>query len=156
MRKILGTILALTIFSVWTVNAQTKEDSLAIEKSCRDYVEGWANGDIDRVSTAVSDELIKRTVAMDESGLCYTINMSSSQLKFVTKRNGEQGVRVNDLEPEKEFELTVEIYDITGNCALAKASNTKYGFFDYCQLAKFNGKWKIFNVLYGWTPRENN
>jgi hypothetical protein len=156
MRKFLSIILALTVLSVMTLDAQTKKDSLAIEKACRDYVEGWATGDIDRVSRAVSDELVKRAVAMDESGFCFTVNMSSSQLKVATKSNGEEGINIKDLEPEKEFELVVEIYDITGNCATAKASNTKYGFFDYCQLAKFNGEWKIFNVLYGWTPQEND
>lgn len=155
MRKTLSTLLIFCVFSILTLNAQTKEDSLAIEKVCRDYVEGWATGDIARVSNAVSDELVKRTIAMDKSGFCFTINMSASQLKAATKRNGEEGIRVNDLEPDKEFKLDVEIYDITGNCALAKTANTKYGFFDYCQLAKFNGEWKIFNVLYGWTPQDN-
>ena len=154
MKKILSTLLIFFVFSILT-NAQTKEDILAIEKACRDYVEGWATGDIDRVSNAVSEELVKRTVAMDKNGFCFTINMSASQLKFATKRNGEEGIRVKDLEPDKEFKLDVEIYDMTGNCALAKTVNTKYGFFDYCQLAKFNGEWKIFNVLYGWTPQEN-
>jgi hypothetical protein len=52
------------------------------------------------------------------------------------------------------FKLSVFIYDISGNYALAKTVNTKYGFFDYCQLAKFNGEWKIFNVLWGWLPKE--
>jgi hypothetical protein len=34
-------------------NAQSKEDSLALEKACRNYVEGWATGDMDRVAEGV-------------------------------------------------------------------------------------------------------
>jgi hypothetical protein len=45
-----------------------------------------------------------------------------------------------DLEPDKPFKLDVSVYDVTGDYALAKTVNTKYGFFDYCQLAKFNGE----------------
>ena len=37
--------------------------------------------------------------------------------------------------------------------ALVKTVTTKYGFFDYCQLARFNGEWKIINVLWGWLPQ---
>ena len=74
-------------------NAQTKADSMATEKACRDYVEGWATGDIERVARGVSPELVK-------------------------------------------------------------AVNTKYGFFEYSQLAKFNGEWRIFNVLWGWIPQK--
>jgi hypothetical protein len=59
-----------------------------------------------------------------------------------------------DLEPDKPFKLDVSVYDVTGDYALAKTVNTKYGFFDYCQLAKFNGEWKIINVLWGWLPQK--
>jgi hypothetical protein len=48
----------------------------------------------------------------------------------------KDGVKARDLEPDKTFKLDVFIYDITGTYALAKTVNTKYGFFDYCQLAK--------------------
>lgn len=79
--------------------------------------------------------------------------MSASLLNIATKGN-KQGVRATDLEPDKEFSLDVYIYDITGDYALVKTVNTKYGFFDYCQLAKYNGEWKIFNVLWGILPSE--
>ena len=77
--------------------------------------------------------------------------MSASQLIYATKRNGKEGVRIKDFEPNQNIKVNVIIYDITGNFAMAKTFNSKYGFFDYCQLAKFNGEWKIFNVLYGMT-----
>jgi hypothetical protein len=104
------------------------------------------------VARAVSPELVKRTVGQDKEGVSFTNNMSASLLIGVTKMNRE-GVKGKDLEPDKPFSLEVRICDVTGDYAMARASNTKYGFFDYCQLARFNGEWKIINVLWGWLPK---
>jgi hypothetical protein len=153
MKKCVILILIAVLFSGLTANAQTKQDSLAIEKACRNYVEGWATGDMDRVAKGVSPELVKRTVSQDKEGVSFTINMSASLLLIATKGNKE-GVKGKDLEPDKPFKLDVCIHDITGDYALVKTVNTKYGFFDYCQLAKFNGEWRIFNVLWGWLPQK--
>ena len=153
MKKCVILILIAVLFSGLNANAQTKEDSLAIEKACRNYVEGWATGDVDRVAKGVSPELVKRTVSQDKEGVSFTNNMSASLLLVVTKMN-KDGVKGKDLEPEKIFKLDVRIYDITGDFALARTVNTKYGFFDYCQLARFNGEWRIFNVLWGWLPQK--
>jgi hypothetical protein len=153
MKKCMILILIGLLFSGLTIKAQSKEDSLAIEKACRNYVEGWATGDLDRVAKGVSPELVKRTVSQDKEGVSFTNNMSASLLLIATKGNKE-GVKGKDLEPDKPFKLNVHIFDITGDYALVKTVNTKYGFFDYCELAKFNGEWKIFNVLWGWLPKE--
>lgn len=152
MKNVAIFILALTLLGGNAARSQSKADSLAIEKACRDYVEGWASGDAERVAKAVSQELVKRTVGQDKEGVSFTNNMSASLLIGVTKMNKE-GVKGKDLEPEKPFKLEVQIFDVTGDFAMARASNTKYGFFDYCQLARFNGEWKIINVLWGWLPK---
>lgn len=153
MRTNLILTVIFLLFAGMTVNAQTSEDSLGIEKACRDYVEGWATGNANRVSDAVSPELVKRTVSKDKEGKSFTNNMSASLLIMITKTNKE-GVKAMDLEPDKPFSLDVNILDISGDFALAKTMNTKYGFFDYCQLAKFNDEWKIINVLWGMLPKE--
>jgi len=61
------TIFPLLIFVLYciTINAQSPKDSLAIEEACRNYVEGWATADINRIDRGVSPELVKRTVGKD-------------------------------------------------------------------------------------------
>lgn len=135
--------------------AQTKQDSLAIEKTCRDYVEGWAEGNTDRVAQGVSPELVKRTISQGQDGISFIANMGTGLLLSASARN-KDGNKAKDLEPGKQFKLDVFIYDITGDYALAKTVNTKYGFFDFCQLAKMNGEWKIINVLWGMIPQQSN
>lgn len=153
MKQLTIFFVSFLLISSFKLTAQTKADSLAVEKACRDYVEGWAEGNVERVAQGVSPELTKRTVSQDKDGMSFTNDMSASLLLLVTKRNKE-GVRSTDLEPEKPFKLDVYIYDITADFALAKTVNTKYGFFDYCQLAKVNGEWKVINVLWGWLPQK--
>lgn len=153
MKKIKTLLVFSLMLSVVFIKAQTKADSIAIDKACRDYVEGWAEGNIERVSKAVSPELVKRTISQDAEGLNLITDMGASLLIGATKRN-KGGVKAKDFEPGKPFKLDVSIYDISGDYALAKAVNTKYGFFDYCQLAKYNGEWKIINVLWGFLPQK--
>lgn len=141
------------IFYGLSLNAQTKQDSVAIEMACRNYVEGWAEGNVERVTQGVSPELVKRTISRDKDGVNSISNMGASLLINASKMN-KDGNKARDFEPDKNFKLDVFIYDITGDYALAKTVNTKYGFFDYCQLAKFNGEWKIINVLWGMLPQK--
>ncbi len=152
MKTFAFVLLAAIMIPPAITRAQSREDSLAVERACRDYVEGWAEGNVARVDQAVSPELVKRTISQDNEGINFTSDMGASLLKTVTKMN-LQGVRAKDFEPDKPFNLEVKICDITGGFALVKTSNTKYGFFDYCQLAKFNGEWKIINVLWGYLPQ---
>ena len=135
------------------VNAQSNVDSLEIERVARNYVEGWAEGNIDRVTSAVSEELVKRIVLKDKDGYSYLSDMGASLLLMSTKSNiGGVNQAVKDFEPGKKFKAEVIIYDITGSNSTLKISNSKYGFFDYCQLSKIGGKWKVINVLWDWLP----
>lgn len=147
-------ISAGLMFLNLTLNSQTKQDSLSIENACRNYIEGWAEGNVERVAKGVSPELVKRSVSSDKDGFSYISDMSGSLLLYVTKLN-KGGIRITDLEPGVKFKTEVIIYDITTDMALAKTVTKKFGFFDYCQLAKVNGEWKIINVLWGWLPKKN-
>jgi len=153
MKKTFLLFVSLMTFSVVVAQGQKEVENSLIEKACRDYVEGWAEGDVERVGQGVSDEIVKRTIGIDDLGMSFTQNMGASLLKRLTAMN-KGGVRTEDFEPGIPLKVDVFIYDVTGDYALAKVVNTKYGFFDYCELAKFNGEWKIINVLWAIFPEE--
>src|SRR5690606_712198 len=102
-------------------------------------------GDLEKISAAVSPELVKRTVMVDGESKSYTSGMSYSLFRTFS-RTSRNGIQMQDFLPEEEFSYEVLIYDIMGDFAVAKTIVPKYGFFDYCQLAKFDGEWKIFNI----------
>ena len=89
----------------------------------------------------------------DKVGNYFISDMGASLLVQAT-RNNKDGVRVRDNQPDKDFKLYVKILDISGNVASVKAWNTKYGFLDYCHMARFGNEWKIVNVLWDWLPQE--
>lgn len=151
--KTITLILSVLALCVFSLNAQTKKDKQEVEKACRNYVEGWATGDTSRISASVSPDLVKRSIFTNKSGENYIFSMTLDELKQAALKN-INGVQAKDLTPNKPFKLKVEICDITNNYALVKAWNEKYGFFDYCQLAKYNGEWKVFNVMWGWLPKK--
>ena len=141
-------MICLTSVYGW---AQSSADSSAIIQTARDYVEGWAEGNADRVGKAVSPELAKRKVYIEDEGNWFISDMSASLLCKAASGN-KDGVRIADREPNQPFRLFVKILDISGNVASVKAWNTKYGFLDYCHMAKIGDEWKIINVLWDYLP----
>lgn len=133
-------VLALPAFG------QTKEDTLAIKKATRDYIEGWATGNVERIQNAVSPELSKRRVAA--SGELVFVQDMSRSLLCMSALSNAKGVRMQDLTPGKELSPEIKILDIDGTNASVKTWNAKYGFFDYIHLSKAGGKWMIINVLW--------
>jgi len=146
---ILCLIISSTCSLGWT---QSAEDSLAIINTARNYVEGWAEGNTERVALAVSPELAKRKIFVDPEGKWFISDMSASLL-IQAARGNKEGVRMPDKDPDHPFSLNVEILDISGNVASVKAWNTKYGFLDYCHMAKIGDEWKIINVLWEYLPK---
>lgn len=139
-------VLLLMVMVTLQTFAQTEGDTLAIEKAVKDYVEGWATGNIQRIQDAVSAELAKRRVA--SAGTFVYVQDMSRSLLCASAMNNVGGVKMNDLTPGKELEVKVKILDIDGINASVKSVNDKYGFFDYVHLSKAGGKWMIINVLW--------
>jgi hypothetical protein len=150
--KTLITLFSL-LFLYYTGTSQNKPDSLAIKNACSNYIEGWKEGDINKISASVSPELVKRTVMVDREGNSYSSGMSFSLFKTFS-RSSKDGIQLKDFLPGEDFSYEVIIYDISGDFASAKTIVPKYNFFDFCHLAKFDGEWKIFNIIWGWIPQE--
>jgi len=149
MKKGLFIIMVAIIFVCFKAKGQTENDTLAIKQACMDYVEGYFNKDADRMAKAVHPELQKRIIFKDEKGNCFLQNMGSSMLVQATRANKN----ANLLNPEKPFQAEIIIFGIFENVASVKISNNKYPFIDFAHLGKFNGEWKIINVLWEMYPR---
>jgi len=127
------------VFLTYTFSAssQSKQDSLAIKTAAVDYVEGFFTGDSSRLAKAMSPELTKRIID-------NLMTIGLKELIGYTKMG-----KMPDKNPSEPFKAKVDIYDITSGIALAKVSTNKMPeFFDYIQVGKMNGEWKIVNVLW--------
>ncbi len=90
---------------------------------------------------ALHPELAKRIVRTDpQTGRQRFDQMSALTLIHITKAGGGKSIPAD----QRIFEF--KILDITGNNASVRT--VAKGFFDYIHLAKWNGEWKIVNVLW--------
>jgi hypothetical protein len=124
---------------------QTAADSSGIRQAALDYIEGYYEGNADRMARAVHPELAKRIVRVNEQGRYMLGQMSAMTLVEGTRAGGGKDT------PVAERRKDVTIFDIYQNAASAKIYAS--GWVDYLHLAKWNGRWVIVNVLWELHPR---
>lgn len=147
MRK-LRLLAVLAFLSAPGAHAQTAADSAAVRAAAMDYLEGWYAADAARMGRALHPDLAKRIVRIDSLGASRLDGMSKHRLLGITERGG--GART----PADLQRKDVLILDIEGDNASVKTYADT--FFDYVHLARFDGEWKIVNVLWGFLPPDDH
>ena len=145
MRK-LGAMLALIaaagIINAASAPAQTAADSSAIVATALDYIDGFYTSDAARMERALHPELAKRIVGDPAGPESRLQNMSAQQLIDTTAGGGAARI------PDDAKKEDVSILDIYNNMASVRIDAGLW--IDYLHIARWNGEWKIVNVL--WEP----
>jgi Putative lumazine-binding len=135
-----GLLLALLAIPP-AATAQTAADSSSIRSTALDYVEGWYQGNPERMGRALHPELVKRIVASDTATKRSVLeNMGASALVNGTRHGWGKET------PKDRQQKDVTILDIFGNAASVKAVMADW--IDYMHMAKVDGRWVIVNVLW--------
>ena len=146
-RVFLALVCAATIAPVALAagEADGREGEVAaIEAAVRDYIDGWYDGDAERMARGLHPDLRKRSFrelpggAQVVNDLTYTTMVAYTEQGF-GKKSKKDG-QVNQ----------VEILDVSPTTASAKSVSPE--FIDYLHLAKVDGRWRIVNVLWEPTP----
>jgi len=148
MKSVRGIWVAvvMTVSTSRGVQAQTAADSAAIRATAMDYIEGWYAGDAARMERALHPELAKRVVTTDvKSGRSQLESIGAMTLILRTRAGG--GMHTPPERQEKDF----RILDIFANAAVAKIVASDW--VDFLELAKWNGRWVIVNVLWEYKPK---
>jgi putative lumazine-binding protein len=140
-------VLMLALMPLSKLHAQSATDSAGIRQAALDYIEGYYEGNAERMARAVHPELAKRIVNVDERGRYRLGQMSAMTLVEGTRAGGGKDT------PPAERRKDVTIFDIYQNAASAKIYAS--GWVDYLHLAKWNGRWVIVNVLWELHPRRS-
>ena len=131
------------LFAVAPLQAQPAADpeAAAIRQTALDYIEGWYEGDATRMERALHPELAKRIVMTDSAtGNSRLDSMGAMTLVQRVRAGGGRKT------PQEAQMKDVTILDRFQNAAVVKVVAS--GWIDYLQVAKFNGDWKIINVLW--------
>ena len=119
-------------------------DADEIKAACLDYIEGYYTADAARMEKALHPELAKRIVTKDDKGRYRLGQMSAMTLVQATRNGGGKEI------PAAQQQKDVTVLDIYENAASAKIVASTW--IDYLHLAKWNGQWKIVNVLWELKP----
>ena len=145
--RIILVLSFFTLFAAISVRPQTTPadaDREAIKQTALDYIEGWYEGNADRMERALSADLAKRIVRTNDKGQSMLQQMSAMGLVQGVKRGGGKGT------PTDKQQKDVTILDVFGNAASVKIVASDW--IDYLHMAKFNGRWIIVNVLWELKP----
>ena len=138
-------IVLLVSISAFAQTA-TPDENAAITKTALNYIEGWYEGDAARMESALHPELAKRMIYTDpKSGRSQFNHMGAMALVQGTRRGG--GTKT----PKEQQLKEVTILDRFNNAAIVKIVASEW--IDYLSVAKFNGEWKIINVLWELKPK---
>ena len=144
MRSLLAVTVAAALIAL-PAHAQTPADSAAIRQAALDYIVGYWEGNGERMERALHPELAKRIVRTAPSGQSVIQQMSAMTLTLITRGGGGRMV------PAAQRRSDVRILDIYQNAASARIDAGQW--VDYLHLAKWNGQWKIVNVLWEMRPQ---
>ncbi len=109
-----------------------------------DYGEGWYEGDAERMKRALHPELAKRVVVTDANGHSRLGQQSAMTLVENTRRGGGKN------SPLSGEASTATVLDVYENAAVVRITGPEW--VDYLQMAKWNGRWLIVNVLWELHP----
>jgi hypothetical protein len=128
--------------------AQTDTEKEAVRQAVLDYVEGVYEVAPERIERSVHPELVKRGFYIKKGESAYTFApMTFAELVNLAKTYNKSGRVPKDAPKE------IVIFDVLDQTAAAKL--TAVWGVDYFQLAKYDGKWKIVNILWQSPPKAN-
>jgi hypothetical protein len=143
-------LIIFTAFSIEAASQSTVSDSdaTAIKAAALDYIEGWYEGNAERMERALHPDLAKRIVITNPQNSRSRLDqMSAMGLVQGTRRGGGK-----DTPKDKQIK-EVTILDKFENAASVKI--VAESWIDYMHLAKFNGRWVIVNVLWELKPSKS-
>lgn len=139
--------MLLTVFALPVAGtAQNNNEREAVKLAVLDYVEGIYEVNPSRVERSVHADLAKRGFFIKKGETAYTASaMTFQELVELSKTYNKSGKLAKTAPKE------VVVYDVSDQTATAKL--TAVWGIDYLHLAKYDGKWKIINVLWQTPPK---
>ena len=125
-----------------TTSEQAVNDLAAIRQAALDYMQGWYEGDAERMRRSLHTELAKRAILRDaQTGEPRFHHLNQQQLVTKTGQGGG-----SDEVPSNKRYYEVSVLDIYEDIACARAES--FDYVDYLHLAREEGRWVIVNVLW--------
>ncbi len=150
MKRLIFILVTFMLIGTLETYAQTitvsAADQAAIKQTALDYIEGWYEGNAERMERALHPDLAKRIMQTNPQGYSQLDHMGAMALVQKTKRGFGKNT------PKEKQIKDVLILDVFENAASVKVVMSDW--IDYMHIAKFNGSWVIVNVLWEMKPEK--
>ena len=126
--------------------AQGDAERAAVKQASMDYIEAVYNVDPSLAERSIHPELVKRGFFIKKGETVYSPHaMTYEQFVQLAKTYNVKGTVPKDAPKE------VVVFDVSDQTASVKV--TAVWGIDYMHLAKYDGKWKIINILWQSPPK---
>lgn len=134
------TALLASLLVVYAI-ANTDEDRKAVERAARDYIEGWYEGNAERMEGCLHPDLQKREIrTVPQTGRSqFGLHSASTLIEGTRIGHGRQI-------PVEERNIQITVFEIFKNIATVKATSKLST--EYLHIVRYNGEWKVLNVLW--------
>ena len=138
---VLTLVLCVSPLNASQAKAPATGDRAAVHQAALDYVDAIYNSDVTRIERSVHPQLTKRGFWRDYATAPWgpQETMTYEQLVALTKTWNAKKNRDTTIKK-------VDVYEVLDQTASAKV--TAMWGIDYLQLAKYDGRWKIINILW--------
>ena len=145
MRWVMPLVLTCVLMPA-RVHAQAAVDEAAVTQAAMDYLDGFYQGDADKIRSGVHPDVVKYGFFDGGEGAYQGTAMSFADMIEFADRAKERG----DFAPE-DAPKEVVLLDVLDQTAAAKV--IAWWGTDYLHLAKYEGQWKIIHVLWQTPPQ---
>ncbi|MGI9627848.1 MAG: nuclear transport factor 2 family protein [Longimicrobiales bacterium] len=123
-------------------------DRAGVERAALDYLEGFYEGSTEKIERGVHPEVQKFGFSRESPDQAYERSPMSFQQMLEFARNVKESGRF----PGGDAPKQVEVLDVLDQTAVAKV----YAWWgsDYLTMARYEGEWKIVQVLWQSPPEE--
>lgn len=144
-----STILAALVLAtvVHTSSAQQPPDREAVRRAALDYLEGFYEGDSAKLVRSVRPDVRKAGYYKSRDATTYTAEEMPFADVIAYANNFKKNGRTTPATAPREV-IVGEVNDQT-----ATAKVVAWWGIDYLQLAKYDGKWMIVNVMWQSPPK---
>lgn len=146
--RIAALAAGLALAAQWHIAAQAPNDRDGVRQAALDYVEGIYNVQPERIQRSVHPTLVKRGFYKKDATAPYVdMPMTYEQLVALAGNWNKGGKRDTSM---KE----VTVLDVLDQTATAKVT-ASWGI-DYMLLGKYDGQWKIVQILWQSHPPKSS
>lgn len=152
LKSLCALVALCAVVPIKTSGAQDKQasvassDRAAVIAAGRDYIEGFYEGDTVKLARALRSDMSKYGFWRDSTG-----KYDGERMTYAEALTYAKNVKARNRPVQASWPRDVTVFEIQDQTASAKV--TAWWGTDYLLLGKYDGKWKISDILWQGPPK---